>query len=267
MHAVARKKNGRGLYDGQHPAFVPTYTLTEAATLLNLPRATLRSWVLGQPYRVRGTRRMFKAVIDLDSPKEHLLSLRNLVELHVLAAIRRVHHIQLPKVRTAIRYLSERLKIDHPLAHSQLQTDGTSLLLAQYGKLINATESGQLEMEAIVVRFLKRVEHDDRGLPIRLYPVTRPDEDGAAGPIVVDPRIQFGRPDPVSPSAASRQPSWPVVSSPANRWKRWRTTTPSRLPRSRRRSASSRSLPRDELAFFLDRSLRRIKIAEALPAP
>jgi uncharacterized protein (DUF433 family) len=194
MRTVAEKKNGREPYDGQHPAFVPSYTLTEAATLLSLPRATLRSWVLGQPYQVRGTRRMFKAVIKLDSRNEHLLSFRNLVEVHVLAAIRRVHHIQLPKVRTALRYLSERLKIDHPLAHAQMQTDGKSLLVEQYGKLINATESGQLEMEAIVTRFLKRVVHDDRGLPIRLYPVTRSEADRATGPIVVDPRIQFGRP-------------------------------------------------------------------------
>lgn len=173
---------------------MPTYTPTEAAALLGLPLATLRSWVFGRPYRVQGAKRTFRPVIELDGRTERLLSFRNLVELHVLAAVRRVHHVQLPLVRTALKYLSENLKIDHPLAHAQMQTDGTNLLVERYGKLINATEAGQLEMKSIVARFLKRVEHDVRGRPIRLYPMLRNDSDDSSAPIVVDPRIQFGRP-------------------------------------------------------------------------
>lgn len=191
---MVHAKSGRVGDDGAGLAVVPSYTPTEAAALLGLPLATLRSWAFGRPYRVHGARRLFKPVIELDGRAERLLSFRNLVELHVLAAIRRVHHVQLPAVRTALRYLGESLNIDHPLAHAQMQTDGTSLLVERYGKLINATGAGQLEMKSIVARFLRRVEHDERGLPIRLYPMFRLEADDSIAPIVVDPRIQFGRP-------------------------------------------------------------------------
>lgn len=42
---------------------------------------------------------------------------------------------------------------------------------------------------------LDRVEWDDGGLPIRLYPFTRRSESADAPmPVVIDPRVAFGRP-------------------------------------------------------------------------
>ena len=49
-------------------------------------------------------------------------------------------------------------------------------------------------MEQVVDRYLKRIEREPNGLPIRLYPFTstRLDEDPRA--VVIDSRVQFGRP-------------------------------------------------------------------------
>lgn len=101
----------------------PAYTIAEAAHHLSVPPATMRYWARGQgPY---------PALIDIPKVRPGvpaLLSFLNLVELHVLAAIRRRHTVSMPKVRTAIDYLSKHTKRKadkrHPLISKQLQTDG-----------------------------------------------------------------------------------------------------------------------------------------------
>jgi len=60
--------------------------------------------------------------------------------------------------------------------------------------LINLSQAGQVEMRDLVKAYLRRIERDLKGLPIKLYPFTRkrdPDEPRA---IVIDPFVSFGRP-------------------------------------------------------------------------
>jgi hypothetical protein len=123
------------------------------------------------------------------------LSFLNLVEAHVLAAIRRQHHVPLPKVRQALSFVSKRLGTDRPLAESEFQTDGVDLFLEKLGSLINVTREGRTEMREIIRDHLKRIERDTRGIPIRLFLFTRKDViRDQPSPVVVDPRIAFGRP-------------------------------------------------------------------------
>lgn len=176
------------------PRNLPAYRISEAAHYLRIPRSTLRAWVAGQAYRSDGTTRFFKPVIVL--PDKHLgsLSFINLVEAHVLDAIRREHEISLQKVRKAVVYLAERLGSRHPLAEQRFETDGVDLFVRQYGDLVNISQSGQLAMRKILEAYLRRVDWDEAGVVARLYPFTRkraPDEPKA---IVIDPRISFGRP-------------------------------------------------------------------------
>jgi uncharacterized protein (DUF433 family) len=181
------------IYGTRHPSTIPNYSIGDAARMLSLPQATVRAWVRGQPYPARSGRRRFERVIRSDDPSDRLLSFRNLVELHVLSAIRRDHHVTLRRVRTAVRYLERRLGMDHPLASAQLLTDGRSLLVEQFEQLINASEVGQIEIKAIVERFLQRIEHDEQGQPVRLFPITG-DADVSPSAVVIDPRISFGQP-------------------------------------------------------------------------
>ncbi|HEX5461464.1 MAG TPA: hypothetical protein VFX20_15985 [Steroidobacteraceae bacterium] len=76
----------------------PAYPLIEAAHYLNLPLSTLRAWCLGQPLRADAKTRRFEHLIRLDGDQRRALSFLNLVEAHVLAAIRHKHHIPLPVV-------------------------------------------------------------------------------------------------------------------------------------------------------------------------
>ncbi len=77
------------------PRQLPTYTISEAAHYLRIPRSTLHAWVAGQAYRTTGGSRLFRPVITLPDRRLGLLSFINLVEAHVLDAIRREHEVPL----------------------------------------------------------------------------------------------------------------------------------------------------------------------------
>jgi uncharacterized protein (DUF433 family) len=183
-------------YLGRSPREIPSYSVSEAARYLRVPKSTVRAWIMGQ-----GT---FRPVIRLArSEGPPLLTFVNLVEVHVLDALRRQHGVSLPKVRRALRFLAKQYPQSlQPLAELDLSTDGLSVFVEEVGKLVNATAEGQLAMRRLLEAHLRRIEKDVRGAPIRLYPFTRkhPFDTHAAADveeprlIVIDPRVAFGRP-------------------------------------------------------------------------
>jgi uncharacterized protein (DUF433 family) len=174
---------------------MPAYPFVEAAHYLNLPVATLRAWCVGTTYQHNKKRRLFKPVINLDGERSEGLSFLNLVEAHVLTAIRRRHKIPLPKVREALLYISNQLEIVRPLADARFQTDGVDLLVEQLDRLVNVSRDGQLEMVSILRAYLQRIERDPAGVPIKLFPFTRKEaREDAPAPVEINPRIAFGRP-------------------------------------------------------------------------
>jgi uncharacterized protein (DUF433 family) len=176
----------------------PAYPVAEAAHYLGLPTSTLRAWCLGQTYRGRrGDVRQFRPLIQLDGKRTEGLSFLNLVEGHALAAIRRKHHIPLPKARKAINYVQKELGIDRPLASDRFITNGIDLFVNFLGELINVSHAGQTEMKDFMRAYLERVVHDRQGLPIKLYPFTRRGDvltGKVPAPVEMDPRVAFGRP-------------------------------------------------------------------------
>lgn len=177
------------------PREVPAYGLAEAARYLNIPYPTLLSWVAGRAYPVTDGERFFPPVIEIADKKRKLLSFINLVEAHVLDAIRRrEHRIQLPKIRQAITYLRREFNSKHPLADQQLESDDFNLFVLKYGQLINISQEGQLAMHDMLRAFLKRVQRDPQGVPIKLYLFARRGDKDEPLNVVVDPAISFGRP-------------------------------------------------------------------------
>jgi len=186
-------------YETSDPRLLPAYSVAEAAHYLRMPEGTLRSWVVGRLYPVAGTSKRSRPLIHLDDPKKQYLSFINLVEAHVLAAIRRRHEVRLPKVRRALDYVQRQFRVEHPLINQAFQTDGLDLFVERYGQLISASREGQHAMKEIIGVYLKRVDWDAKGLPIKLYPFTRDTESGAAPKsdpkvVVMNPAVSFGRP-------------------------------------------------------------------------
>ena len=62
-----------------------------------------------------------------------MFSFENLLELHVLSALRRDHHLEMPKIRRAVRYLREQLRVERPLIDREMETDGTDIFVRDYG--------------------------------------------------------------------------------------------------------------------------------------
>lgn len=164
----------------------PAYTLAEAALYLRLPPATVRAWFRGQ--------KGFQPVLEMADPRSGGLSFTNLVEAHVLAAIRRRHGVSLRKVRSAIEFVQEKLGVDRPLAKQEFATNGIDLFVEHLHELLNASQGGQRVLQAFHDR-LQRIERDESGLPIKLYPLVRSsDADEQPRSVVIDPRVSFGRP-------------------------------------------------------------------------
>ena len=169
---------------------LPAYKISEAAHYLALPVATVRFWSVG-----RGT---YEPLIHVQNGSPALISFFNLVELHVLSAVRRKHKVKMLSIRRAIHYLSEFASNPfdqrHPLISRELETDGLGLFIEYYGQLINISRAGQAAMREILSAALHRIDRDPSGMPIKLYPFTRKDVRNAPQMVVIDPMLSAGRP-------------------------------------------------------------------------
>ena len=174
----------------QDARLIPTYTFADTARYLRVPVQTVRNWAVGNSAT--------GALIDLDDPARQYLSFWNLVEVHVVAGIRKVHGVRIPAVRSALDYVRERFDVARPLIDEKFKTDGKSLFVEKYGEMINATSKGQVTLEGLLTAQLERIDRDKLGFPVQLHPYTRPLSSGQLADqpktVVINPRISFGRP-------------------------------------------------------------------------
>ncbi len=181
------------IYGGQDPRDIPTYTVSTVARYLKIPESTIRSWTRGYNYSVNEGNRKFSPPIEVNQKAPLRLSFTNLIEVHVLRAIRQDHKVNLTSIRTALDHLSKQMGVSHPLARQEFKTDGVDLFVEDYGRLINASKRGQITLKESFNTHLNRIEPDDSGLAIQLYPFTRSHEENNPRIVVIDPRIAFGR--------------------------------------------------------------------------
>ena len=180
------------------PRNEPAYPLTEAARYLKLPVATLRAWTLGRAYPTTRGESHFRPLIRPASGKPPVLSFSNLIEAHVLRALRMEHGVSVKAVRQAVEFAERTLNIERLLLRPELCSEAGQVFLDRYGKLINLSASGQLAMREVLRAHLRRVEWDDQRSPIRLHPFVAADAVSPGMPIAIDPRISFGRPVVIS---------------------------------------------------------------------
>ena len=172
----------------------PAYPLTEAARYLKLAPATLRSWIAGRSYPVGGGVRRFSPLIRPAGGPPPALSFWNLIEAHVLRALRTEHGVSVRDVRKALQYAERELRIERLLLRRELRSQAGELFLERYGELISLSTSGQIAMKHLLQEHLKRVDWDDWKFPVRLYRFLVSEVMTADRPIAIDPKIAFGRP-------------------------------------------------------------------------
>jgi uncharacterized protein (DUF433 family) len=180
------------LYGKTDPRDIHAYTIKDAPKYLRIPSETINSWVRGRNYPTANGVNFFKPLILTQELKPTLLSFTNLMEIHVVRAIRKDYKIQLDNVRKALDYIYEEFQVPHPLAREEFRTDGVDLFIEKYGSLINASKPGQTDLKDALSTHLERIELDPTGLAIKLYPFTRSHEGDNPRIFVIDPRIAFG---------------------------------------------------------------------------
>ena len=122
------------------------------------------------------------------------LSFWNLIEAHVLRALRTEHGVSVRDVRKALQYAERELRIERLLLRRELRSQAGELFLERYGELISLSTSGQIAMKHLLQEHLKRVDWDDWKFPVRLYRFLVSEVMTADRPIAIDPKIAFGRP-------------------------------------------------------------------------
>lgn len=181
---------------------VPRYGIEEAARCLGMSAATLDSWVNGRKYPTASGQRFFKPLIEL--PASGCLSFYNLVEAHILLSTRKKHKVEMPSIRRAIDYVRKTYPSAHPLLSENFLTDGKDLFIKKIEgpkgqeQTINVSSWGQLGLGPILDFYLRRIERDDKGWPIKLFPIrmTWSGELTTDPPrvVVIDPAVSSGRP-------------------------------------------------------------------------
>lgn len=154
----------------------------------------MRTWTLGRGYPTAKGEGRFKALIRPASARPTSLSFWNLIEAHVLRALRTDHGVPLKAVRQAVNFAEKELDIDRLLLRPELRSEAGQLFLQHYGQLINLSASGQLAMRHVLEAHLARVKWDDARFPVRLHPFLTSEIPDASMPIAIDATIAFGRP-------------------------------------------------------------------------
>ncbi|MBK9261051.1 MAG: DUF433 domain-containing protein [Polyangiaceae bacterium] len=178
------------------PRDLPIYTVPDAAHYLRIPPSTLKSWVVGRPYRTKsGVRHAEPLIRTPGAGSPRLLSFFNVVEAHILSALRRVHQVPMENVRRAIAQVEEDLGSKHPLIDARFKTDGVNLFVEHCDHLMD--QNGQFAIRKAIEAHLERIEWEPgmHGLAVRLYPfIIEPHQPDERKTILIDPRRAFGRP-------------------------------------------------------------------------
>lgn len=165
----------------------PRYSISEAALYLHVPATTLMAWARGQNYFTRqGVHRTFEPLIELADPENKFLSFYNLVEAHMLRSTTE-QGVPLKNVRKALEYIRETIPGKHPLLMHDFEVSGKDVFIRHLGDTINATKHGQLAMRKILQRYLERIVRDERGLPVKVFPIH-------SRRLVIDPQFASGKP-------------------------------------------------------------------------
>lgn len=186
---------GIDIYGGRDPRDIPAYGLKQAAHILDLPQSTLRNWVRGWSYPTQAKGKASSPpLIELPRGADGLtLSFNNVIEAHVLSAIRRAHGVKMRLVRKALDYLVAHMGVERPLVSQAFKTDGVDLFVEHLGAIVNVSSDGQLEIREVIDAYLDRVARAPDGVADRLYPFTRGGLDDPRF-VVINPRVSFGRP-------------------------------------------------------------------------
>lgn len=171
------------------PAEAPAYSVAQAARYLGLSSGTVEYWLSPES----------GPLVIAPMPAPMTLCFKNIVECHVLRALRIDKKLKMKKVRDAVFTLRNQWKTRYALADHELSTDEICVFLQEGSRLYNLSKGGEQAFLNIVGPYLKRIDRDpDSHVAIRLYPMPpasriNPASEDEPRYVVIDPRVCFGR--------------------------------------------------------------------------
>ncbi len=102
--------------------------------------------------------------------------------------------ISMQKIRRGVELIETRFQIHRFLLSDQLRARKGNLLIEILGQYLNVGLGGaQAELPEIVEAYLHRISYED-GVPVGLYPITRPGHPQGPRRVVILPDVGFGKP-------------------------------------------------------------------------
>jgi uncharacterized protein (DUF433 family) len=161
-------------------AEIGVYGTVEVAHWLRIPVRTLHSWTSSD------------GIIVPAEPS--LLSFSNVLELHILKGMRKIHEVPMQRIRRAIEHVQDKYPSRHPLIDRDFETDGVDIFIKDLGEYINVSRYGQGGFRDIVSTYLRRIRRSTLGVAEILYPFVLSDVASEPELISMNPRISFGKP-------------------------------------------------------------------------
>lgn len=191
--ATKASKALKALYDVTRVVEMPLYSVAAAARYCQVHPNTVRTWLFGRTYKVGGHVRHWPALVQPSDPDSERLSFVNLIELHVVASLRRAHDVPVPEIRRAIDHMTRLYGGAHPLADARMKAGGRQIFIDEILALVNVSRAGQIAMREVVGASLARVTHE-RKTPVTLFPWPNDPKADQPSFVAIDPRVAFGRP-------------------------------------------------------------------------
>ncbi len=148
---------------------------------------------MGQQYRRKSDRAFFRPVIARPSESDPRLSFTNLIEAHVLRALRTVHEVDLSCIREAVGLAEQEFGIERLLIRPELRASAGKLFLDRYTELLELSGAVPTVMLGMLDEYLKRVTFDETMLPIEFRPYSRHPGDPGRELVSLSPFVGFGR--------------------------------------------------------------------------
>lgn len=174
-------------YGGLNPAEAPLYTFAAASRYIGVPVSTIWWWARGR------MRDGYEPVLSL--PPGVALCFWDLLELHAIDRLRKVHGIKLEAIRRAVRFAEQKLDVTRLLLREDLSTFGSNIFIEYLGDLVGISAGGQIAIREIIERYLSRVDRDETRMPIRYYPdFSGVERVPGHKPVAISPLVAFGKP-------------------------------------------------------------------------
>jgi len=172
----------------------PAYTLADVARYVGASEPTIRAWFRGRPAASskKGAfrRAAVKPILPTGAGPREMLSFLDLIEAHMLFALRKAYNFPLGRVRKAAEYVASLEGSLMLLAHKDFIHDHRDLFLGENQRLLSLTEGGQLADKTILEKGLHQVTFGSDGYVEKFFPNSKgkPQQD-----FMVNPSVNFGR--------------------------------------------------------------------------